>query len=99
MCEVDEEHPFVQHELLMPVIGLFRLPDAADAIAAALRVEHGFGHTATMYSHEHRQHCRRWRALCNARIFVKNGSVVRGPRPRRRGLHLVHDRLARPAKA
>ncbi|MBA3457468.1 MAG: aldehyde dehydrogenase, partial [Deltaproteobacteria bacterium] len=42
MMEVDEQHPFVQHELLMPVIPLFRARDAADAIAAGLRVEHGF---------------------------------------------------------
>ncbi len=56
MCEVDEQHPFVQHELLMPVIPLFRVRDAADGIAAALRVEHGFHHTATMHSTQHRQH-------------------------------------------
>ena len=28
MCEVEEDHPFVQHEMLMPVIPLFRVRDA-----------------------------------------------------------------------
>ena len=50
LAEVDEQHPFVQHELLMPVIGLVRYKDTPEAIAAALRVEHGFHHTATMHS-------------------------------------------------
>src|SRR5262249_24535990 len=50
MCEVDEKHPFVQHELLMPVIPLFRVRDSAEAIAASIRCEHGFHHTATMHS-------------------------------------------------
>ena len=30
-CEVDEQYPFVQHELLMPVIPLFRVRDVAEA--------------------------------------------------------------------
>src|SRR5262249_54817594 len=50
VAELDEAHPFVQHELLMPVLGLVRARDAAEAIAVAKRVEHGFGHTAVMYS-------------------------------------------------
>jgi acyl-CoA reductase-like NAD-dependent aldehyde dehydrogenase len=48
--KLPEEHPFVQHELLMPVIGLVRYPDVTAAIAGAVRCEHGFGHTAVMYS-------------------------------------------------
>ena len=55
VADVDEKHPFVQHELLMPV-----LPHGARAATrprrspAAKRVEHGFGHTAVMYSTQHR---------------------------------------------
>ena len=47
---VDEKHPFVQLEMLMPVLPLVRAPDATEAIAMAKRVEHGFCHTAVMYS-------------------------------------------------
>jgi len=48
LAEVDATHPFVQVELLMPVLPLVRLPTVEDCIAAALQAEHGFGHTATM---------------------------------------------------
>jgi acyl-CoA reductase-like NAD-dependent aldehyde dehydrogenase len=77
LCEVDEQHPFVQHELLMPVIPLFRARDAADAIAAALRVEHGFHHTATMHS-TNIENLATMARLCNCSIFVKNEASYAG---------------------
>ena len=77
MCEVDEQHPFVQHELLMPVIPLFRVRDAADGIAAALRVEHGFHHTATMHS-TNIDHMAAMARVCNCSIFVKNDASYAG---------------------
>jgi acyl-CoA reductase-like NAD-dependent aldehyde dehydrogenase len=77
LCEVDEGHPFVQHELLMPVLPLFRVRDAADAIAAALRVEHGFHHTATMHS-TNIDHMAAMARLCNCSIFVKNDASYAG---------------------
>jgi aldehyde dehydrogenase len=77
MCEVDEQHPFVQHELLMPVLPLFRVRDAAEAIAAALRVEHGFHHTATMHS-LNIDHMAAMARLCNCSIFVKNEASYAG---------------------
>jgi len=77
MCEVDEQHPFVQHELLMPVIPLFRARDAADAIAAAVRVEHGFHHTATMHS-TNIDHMSAMARVCNCSIFVKNDASYAG---------------------
>ena len=42
VADVDEKHPFVQLEMLMPVLPLVRVPDATEAIAMAKRVEHGF---------------------------------------------------------
>jgi len=77
LCEVEEAHPFVQHELLMPVIPLFRVRDAADAIAAALRVEHGFHHTATMHS-LNIDHMAAMARMCNCSIFVKNDASYAG---------------------
>jgi aldehyde dehydrogenase len=77
MCEVDEKHPFVQHELLMPVIPLFRVRDAADAIAAGLRVEHGFHHTATMHS-TNIDNMSAMARVCNCSIFVKNDASYAG---------------------
>lgn len=77
LCEVEEGHPFVQHELLMPVLPLFRVRDAADAIAAALRVEHGFHHTATMHSRSV-DHMAAMARVCNCSIFVKNDASYAG---------------------
>lgn len=77
LCEVEEGHPFVQHELLMPVLPLFRVRDAADAIAAALRVEHGFHHTATMHSLSVDNMAAMAR-MCNCSIFVKNAASYAG---------------------
>jgi acyl-CoA reductase-like NAD-dependent aldehyde dehydrogenase len=77
MAEVDEQHPFVQHELLMPVIPLFRARDAADAIAAGVRVEHGFHHTATMHS-TNIDNMAAMARVCNCSIFVKNDASYAG---------------------
>jgi acyl-CoA reductase-like NAD-dependent aldehyde dehydrogenase len=77
LCDVAEEHPFVQHELLMPVIGLVRVRDAAEAIAAALRVEHGFHHTAVMHS-TNIDNMAAMARVCNCSIFVKNDCNLAG---------------------
>jgi acyl-CoA reductase-like NAD-dependent aldehyde dehydrogenase len=77
MCEVDEQHPFVQHELLMPVLPLLRVRDAVEGIAAALRVEHGFHHTATMHS-LNIDNLASMARLCNCSIFVKNEASYAG---------------------
>ncbi|MCE9575829.1 MAG: aldehyde dehydrogenase EutE [Deltaproteobacteria bacterium] len=77
VCDVDEQHPFVQHELLMPVIGMVRAKDATDAIAAAVRVEHGFHHTAVMHS-TNIDHMAAMARVCNCSIFVKNDCCLAG---------------------
>ncbi len=77
LCEVDEQHPFVQHELLMPVIPLVRCKSATDAIAMAVRVEHGFHHTATMHS-TNIDHMAAMARVCNCSIFVKNDASHAG---------------------
>ena len=70
-AEVDESHPFVQLEMLLPVLGLVRVPDWEQAIEMALRVEHGFFHTATMHSMAIDRLDKMARAV-NVSIFVKN---------------------------
>ena len=77
ICEVPEEHPFVQHELLMPVMAIVRYPDVAAAIAGAKRVEHGFGHTAVMYGTNIDALSAMARTI-NTSIFVKNGPNLNG---------------------
>lgn len=76
-CEVEENHPFVQSELLMPLIPLVRARNVDDAIAMAKRVEHGNGHTAVMYS-KNIDNLHRMAKEINTSIFVKNGPSYSG---------------------
>jgi acyl-CoA reductase-like NAD-dependent aldehyde dehydrogenase len=76
-AEVPEDHPFVQHEMLMPVIGFVRVRDVDEAIECAVRVEHGYGHTAVMHSTNINALGKMARA-CNTSIFVKNAPSAAG---------------------
>ena len=77
VCAVEEAHPFVQHELLMPVIGMFEVSDITEGIAASLRCEHQFYHTAVMHS-TNVDHMSAMARLCNCSIFVKNAPNLAG---------------------
>lgn len=69
---VDEMHPLVSHEQLMPILPLVRAQDVWQAIEMAKRAEGGRGHTASVYSRniEVMHHMARTMDTC---IFVKNG--------------------------
>jgi acyl-CoA reductase-like NAD-dependent aldehyde dehydrogenase len=75
--ESDEHSPFVQAELLMPVLGFVRVPTAEDAITMAKRVEHGFGHTAAMYS-TNIDNLHLMARTINTSIFTKNAPTFAG---------------------
>jgi len=75
--EVPEAHPFVQHELLMPVTGLVRTANAREAIITAVRCEHGNGHTAAMYS-KNIENLHTMARACNTSIFTKNVPTYAG---------------------
>jgi acyl-CoA reductase-like NAD-dependent aldehyde dehydrogenase len=77
VAELDEQHPFVQHELLMPVVGLVRVKDAAEGIAVSRRVEHNFCHTAVMYS-TNIENMSAMARVMNCSIFVKNAPNFAG---------------------
>jgi acyl-CoA reductase-like NAD-dependent aldehyde dehydrogenase len=76
-CEVEENHPFVQVELLMPLIPMVRAKNVDDAIEVAKRVEHGNGHTAVMYS-KNIDNLHRMAKEINTSIFVKNAPSYAG---------------------
>ena len=76
-AEVPEDHPFVQHEMLMPIVGMVRAKDVDEAIAMAKRVEHGYGHTATMWSNNLENLSAMARTI-NTSIFVKNAPNFAG---------------------
>ena len=62
----------------MPVVGLVRAPNVNEAIDCAVRVEHGYGHTAVMHSTNIVSLSRMARAV-NTSIFVKKCPVQLGP--------------------
>ena len=76
-ADVPFEHPFIQDELLMPVIGFTRARDVHEAIAMALKAEHGFRHTASMYS-RNIDHLDEMARAVDCSIFIKNGSNFNG---------------------
>ncbi len=77
VADLPKEHPFVQMELLMPLIGLVRVKDVDEAIATAQEVEHGFRHTATMHS-RNIENLSKMARVINTSIFVKNGPSTAG---------------------
>jgi acyl-CoA reductase-like NAD-dependent aldehyde dehydrogenase len=77
-CEVDSAaHPFMQAELLMPVIPLLRVSSFEEAVGTAVAVEHGFRHTAVIHS-THIDHMHVMARAMNCSIFVKNGPSFAG---------------------
>ncbi|MCH9651833.1 MAG: aldehyde dehydrogenase EutE [Deltaproteobacteria bacterium] len=77
VAEVPREHSLVWTEQLMPVLPLVRVRDVDEAIALAVRAEHGFGHTASIYSRNLATITRMSQAM-NVSIFVANGPNLAG---------------------
>jgi aldehyde dehydrogenase len=71
--ETDEDHPFVQEEQMMPFIPVVRMRDIDAAIAAAVKAEHGYRHTAIMHSRNVDNVTRMARAM-NTTLFVHNAA-------------------------
>ena len=77
ICDVDAKHPFVQTEMLMPVFPVVRVKSWEEGMHLGIDAEHGFGHTASMYSKRvDRLHA--MSRLCNTSIYIKNGPNFAG---------------------
>ncbi len=77
LVEVDNDHPLVWTEQMMPVLPVTRSPNVDAAIDLAIAAEGGCFHTASMHSHDLRALSKMARE-CNCSIFVKNGRCVAG---------------------
>jgi len=77
IAEVPFEHPFIQLEKLMPVIGITRVRDVNEGIDLAVEAEHGYGHTASMYS-KNLDALHRMARVINCSIFIKNAPNFAG---------------------
>lgn len=75
--EAPESHPLVQIEQLLPVLPFVRVKNVEEGIAAGLRVEHGYRHTAVMHS-LNVENLHRYARVANTSIFVKNAPSYAG---------------------
>jgi aldehyde dehydrogenase len=69
--ETDEDHAFVQEEQMMPFVPIVRVRDFQAAVAAALRAEHGYRHTALIHSQNLDRVTEMARAM-NTTLFIHN---------------------------
>lgn len=77
IAEVEAEHPFIQLEMLTSVLGIVRVKDVHQGIDLAVQAEHGYGHTASMWS-KNLDALHRMAKVINCSIFVKNASNSAG---------------------
>jgi aldehyde dehydrogenase len=75
--ETVAEHPFVDHEQMMPFVPFVRVPDVDTAIALAKQYEHGFKHTAVIHSRNVETITRMGREL-DTTLYIQNGPSMAG---------------------
>lgn len=77
ICEADFDHPFVQNELMMPILPIVRVDNIDEAIDLAVKAEHGNRHTAHMHS-KNIENLSRFARAVETTIFVKNAPSYAG---------------------
>jgi acyl-CoA reductase-like NAD-dependent aldehyde dehydrogenase len=77
VVEVDEDHPVVWSEQMMPIMPVVKVVNADAAIDLAVEAEHGFRHTAVMHS-KNLDNLSRMAREIDCSIFVKNGPCLAG---------------------
>lgn len=75
--ETGEDHPFVEHEQMMPFIPFVRVANVDRAIELARQSEHGYGHTAVLHSRDTSVMQKMGRVM-DCTIFVVNGPSTSG---------------------
>ncbi len=75
--ETKEDHLFVQEEQMMPFIPIVRVKNVDEAIAAAIRTEHNYKHTAIMHS-RNITNLTKFAQLADTTLFIKNGPCMTG---------------------
>ena len=77
VADVPEEHSLVWTEQMMPVMPVVRVRNADEGIDLSVRAEHGFRHTASVYSNDVSIITRMARAM-NVSIFIANSANIAG---------------------
>ena len=71
--ETTEEHAFVQEEQMMPFLPVVRVKCVDEAIAASVRSEHGYRHTALIHTKNVETATKMARAM-NTTLFIHNAA-------------------------
>lgn len=77
VARVPNDHPLIWTEQMMPVLPVTSVPDVDRGIELAMEAEHGFGHSAGMYSRDIDALSKMARTV-NTSIFTKNGPFFAG---------------------
>ncbi len=77
ICETDFSHPFVQVEMMMPVLAIVSCKDVDEAIELGVKAEHGNRHSAHMHS-KNVDNLTKFARAVETTIFVKNGPSYAG---------------------
>lgn len=77
VVEVEQNHPVVWSEQMMPIMPVVRVANADEGIDLAVAAEHGFRHTAVMHS-KNLDNLSRMAREMDCSIFVKNGPCLAG---------------------
>jgi len=75
--ETTAEHPFVDHEQMMPFVPLVRVKDVDEGIALAKKYEHGFRHTSIIHSRNIDTITRMGREM-QTTLYIQNGPCTAG---------------------
>ena len=77
VVETDKNHPFVRHELMLPVLPVVRVGDFEEALDVAVEVEAGLRHSAIIHSSDI-YHMSAFGRAINTTIYVKNAPSYAG---------------------
>jgi acyl-CoA reductase-like NAD-dependent aldehyde dehydrogenase len=77
VARVANDHPLIWTEQMMPVLPVTAVADVERGIELAMQAEHGYGHSAGMYSRDIDALSRMARTV-NTSIFTKNGPFFAG---------------------
>jgi propionaldehyde dehydrogenase len=77
VVETDKNHPFVRHELMIPVLSVVRARGFEEAMDVAVEVEGGLRHSAVIHS-ANIFHMSEFGKAINTSVFVKNAPSYAG---------------------
>jgi len=77
VCPVEAKHPLVWTEQLMPVLPVVKVNSYKEGLELCKKAEHGFGHTASIYS-SNLDHISEMAQTMNTAIFTVNGPHTTG---------------------